>query len=307
MKTLLIGNFGAGNVGDELILSAALEQYPDSIVMTSNPEASHIFTNKDFDTVQFFPTGLRSFFRFLFFASYREDIFSLRNEVFQVVFAGGGLFAIRFRACLLWSLIFWWVKKVLPGIPVRFEYQGIDSHLEFLNKKIVQFVFRRVDFVSVRDESSRMALKYFSEKLAENVGDRVSVFLSQKFPDRNFESLKKENIVLVNSIKPFAWHDFYLRFQSRYKDMADFLFVFVAFEAQDLSCVPQDFVGKVLYPQTQNQIFELFKTARYGVGERFHFLLMSEFFCTSKKSFCLREPYAEKVLSFVKEKGIEKV
>ena len=60
MKTLLVGNFGADNVGDELILLAALEVYPESLVMTSNPEFSQTFTERTFETISMTPTGFRS-------------------------------------------------------------------------------------------------------------------------------------------------------------------------------------------------------------------------------------------------------
>ena len=58
VRTLLIGSFGAGNIGDEMILLAALEAYPKSLVMTADKDASATFLAREIQTVQPFPIGL---------------------------------------------------------------------------------------------------------------------------------------------------------------------------------------------------------------------------------------------------------
>lgn len=76
-KTLLIGNFGSGNIGDELILNFSLEKYEkdDVVVMTNEKVFSQEFTEKQFETIPFFPTGVRSFFSFIFDKKAKKDFF----------------------------------------------------------------------------------------------------------------------------------------------------------------------------------------------------------------------------------------
>ena len=102
MKTLLVGNFGARNVGDEMILASALERYPDAVVATADAEFSTRFQEKKFQTVLPFPTGLRSWIRFLSHpeATMRE----LKGTIDTIVFPGGGLLAIKDKA--------WWIKDI---------------------------------------------------------------------------------------------------------------------------------------------------------------------------------------------------
>ena len=294
MKTLLIGNFGARNVGDELILAAALEDYPDAIVMTADSEFSQNFCEKKFDTVPPFPTGLRSFLQFLFFKKYRSQLFSLRGQIEKVVFSGGGLFAIKFRAYLIWGITFLWIQKLFPKTKIIFEHQGVDKPKGWLNKKIVQYVFSRIDKISVRDQESANILGELGIQNVEISEDLVATFLRKKFPERNFQ---KQKIILLNARAPFDTALIEDRF-SQYKK------IFVAFEPSDARHVPKNFDGKIIFPHTAKETFELFQMAEIAIGQRLHFLILAEFFYGTNHTFALGKPYSETVENFAQKKGI---
>ncbi len=303
-KTLLIGNFGAGNIGDELILSSALENYPNSIVMTNDGESSSQFVEKKIETVPFFPTGIRSAIRFLFSSSYRKKLFNLRNQIDQVIFPGGGLFAIRFRACFLWWLVFLWTQKTLKDARISFEHQGIDQKLGWGSRILTRYVLSRVGNISVRDEASQIAVKQLIGKNVQNQGDRVSRFLSSHFPQRNFQ---KENLILINSLSEWSFSHIQKKLIEKqiFHSNNEIEYIFIAFQKSDTQHVPEDFPGKVAFPQTQTQLFNLFQKASFVIGERFHSILLGEFFCGAERTFTLRKPYSEKVWSFMKHKNIE--
>lgn len=302
-KTLLVGNFGAGNVGDELILASALEQSPEAVVMTSDAEASRQFCGKEFETVPFPPTGLRTLVRYLFSPAYRRSFGALRGQIDQVVFPGGGLFAIRPRACWIWAVVFWWVQRIVVNkgaspLVIKFEHQGVDRHLTWFGRRLAAYALGRADEVTVRDEASGEAVQALVGKEVEVVGDRVAVnFQSSIF---NLQSEKKEKVVLVNALSSFDFTSIQHRFPEHQ-------LVFVAFAGSDLDFVPEGFAGEVVFPKNKQAVFELFEKAEYAVGERLHFLICGTHFCGAEKTFTLKAPYSEKVESWSKKKNLTKL
>ena len=292
MKVLLIGNFGSGNIGDELILASSLRDYPDALVMTADAGFSQKFCGKNFQTIPFPPTGVRSAWRYIFSSRYRKALASA-NDISKVVFPGGGLFAIKFRACFLWWMVFLWAKKL--GCPVELLHQGVDEHLGFFSRLNTKFVLSNADKVTVRDDGSVRAVKALCGKNVENEEDKVNGEWRMKN-----EELRKGKIVLINARAKCSLGNLEGRFSGFQK-------IFVAFDRSDLKCVPENFKGEVVYPETEKQVFELFEKAEYAVGERLHFLLLGAHFCGADKTFALREPYAEKVKNFCEEKGIPKL
>lgn len=285
MKTLLIGNFGSGNIGDELILSQALEKHPEVVVMTVNGEFSQEFCGRKLETIPFPPTGLRSGLHYLFSAGYRRELNSIVGKVDKVVFPGGGLFAIKFRACLLWFLVFVWARKL--KCPIEFTHQGVDESLGIFSRILTRFVLSRSDKITVRDEVSVRSVRNLCGKNVENRGDLVQEIKTEV-------SSPKEKLILVNARSKFALDNLNKRF-------GDYKKIFVAFDKTD-----QKFASnlEVIYPQTRREVLDLFRKAEYVVGERLHFLILGEIFCGSDKTFVLQEPYAEKVQSFCSDKGI---
>ncbi len=300
-KTLLIGNFGAKNLGDELILAFALENEKNNvIIMTVSGDFSQHFCEKSFQTVSFFPTGFRSFYRFLTNKSYRKEILLLREEVEEIVFPGGGLFAISFRAVWLWFIVFLWVKYLFKEKKVRFEYQGIDANLGFFSRFLIKQVFSRVERVSVRDEVSAQAIESLSINGLKIKIEEDLVFEQLRERTGVNEEVEKTPILLLNALSEFSidkWEDIEYKFSKLEK-------VFVCFDPKDKQFLPEGFSGRILFPKTKTDLFKLFVQAKTVIGERLHFLILGQYFCGSKQTFSLKDPYSQKVKNFCREKNI---
>jgi len=297
-KTLLVGNFGAKNLGDEMILSNTLELHPNSVVMTSDAETSQMFCETKFETVSFPPTGFRSLLSYWTNRNYRQKVQRLSKlDIRTVIFPGGGLFAIKFQAVWLWFVVFCWLKKLLPQAEFRFEHQGIDQDLSWLSRKLMKRVFAQADFISVRDVSSAEALEKMQipKSKIKIKEDRVLEHLREKRGERR----EKQKIVLLNALSNFSFADI----KNKYPD---YEFKFVCFDPKDQNFVPQDFVGVVVVPKTRTELLNLFSSAEIVIGERLHVLILGLCFCGSKKTFTLKEPYAEKVSSLCEKEGITK-
>lgn len=297
-KTLLIGNFGSANIGDELILNFSLEKYKKEnvIVMTNDSSFSQKFTEKNFETISFFPTGFRSFFCFLFENKGKKEILSLRNKLSKIVFSGGGLFAIKFRAVFLWFVVFQWVRFLFKDAKIIFEYQGVDARLGFLSRFLMKKVFLLADEISVRDENSGKALDLLGIENYEIIQDLVHLNLNKC---EKLESQKKEKIVLLNALSVFSEQ----RLEKIYLKFADYRVIFVCFDPVDRTFFPSTF-GDVVEPKTKTEVFDLFASAEFCIGERLHFLILANAFCGAQNTFLLKSSYSEKVDSFCNEFGI---
>jgi len=293
MKTLLVGNFGAQNIGDELILLAALEDYPDATVMTADEIWTNGFCEKEFSTLPFPPTAFRSLTRYIFSKSYRQELKAL-TSFDQIVFAGGGLFAIRLRACLLWYLVFRWLKRVNPTAEFRFEYQGIDVNLSWLGRWFAKQTFKKADSISVRDEISGRALRACGMANFIKATDRV---LAASWHWREADAVKP--LLLVNALKPITQP----QLTKLHQAAASLELVFVAFQHSDLDFVPPNWPGRIIFPPNYTELFQLFDQAEIALGERLHFLITATKIIGPQATKLLRPPYSEKVYSFQAELG----
>ncbi len=294
MKTLLIGNFGAKNLGDELILNAALEKYPNSIVMTNDPEFSQTFCERKFETIGFFPTGFRSLWKYF---KNRKSHSELKDEIEQVVFPGGGLFAIKFRAVWIWYMIFWWTRFKFRGKPIIFECQGVDQNLGGVSKFMVRSVFKRAKSVSVRDPESAEVLNYLVIKNVKIEEDAVAKFMKTQ----KWGAGGKSKLVLINALSKVnekKWHKIIDKYDGYRR-------IFIAFQNKDERRMPKELEREFVFPTCKTELFTLFEKAEVVIGERFHVLVLGEYFCGAKHTYMLKAPYSEKVANFVKMKGIQ--
>ncbi|NCP67595.1 hypothetical protein GW756_04980 [bacterium] len=293
MKTLLVGNFGAQNIGDELILLSALQAYPKAVVMTADAELSQTFCETTFKTVLFPPTAFRSFARYFTSKKYRKAVAALKNFD-EIVFVGGGLFAIKLRACVLWFLVFRWLKHFNPTAEFRFENQGIDKQMSSLSRWFTKSALSKADFISVRDVPSLQALSALEINEITLTGDRVELAqLAWKKTSANTES------ILVNALAPLETKLLKrLEKKAQGKDL-----VFVAFQHSDLNFVPENWSGRFEFPQTKTELFNLFDKADLMVGERLHSLILATKILDPASVKLLRAPYSEKVTSFADKFG----
>lgn len=156
---LLLGNYGAKNIGDEAILASLLvyaqKHYnsPKLSVLTDNHDyvQHHIVKDKGL-CYPLFPTGLRSCITYLL-PSLRQ-----RKELRDAkvtLFGGGGLFTdnVSILAVLLWTVQFLYVRYFL-GTPVIIMAQSIGPLKSPLARALTQWVMAQAKEVHLRDHLS---------------------------------------------------------------------------------------------------------------------------------------------------------
>lgn len=143
MRILLIGNYGAGNLGDELLREALERELSGVHVVTvsASPRKGEIHR---------LPMGLRSL---LTTAWWR--IFTELGRADAVVFGGGTLFTDceSFKAPILWSLHAAAARAFKK--PVCLSYQGLGPLRTHLGKVLSSRVIRKAAFLSLRDGRSK--------------------------------------------------------------------------------------------------------------------------------------------------------
>jgi len=142
---LLIGNYGAGNLGDEALKEYFLREFSGVRwqVISAHPESGELPR---------LPGGFRSLF-----TSWWRTIGAYGNAD-GIVFGGGTLFTDleSVSACLIW----WWHALIarLFRKPLILAFQGVGPFRTGVGEWLARWVFRRATFISVRDEASRSRL-----------------------------------------------------------------------------------------------------------------------------------------------------
>ncbi len=307
-KVLLVGNFGSRNVGDEIILWTALQKYPEAVVMTADIDFSRRFLQSssadkaELERVVFippFPTGIRSFLKFMFFPKSREIYKNLKID--KIIFPGGGLLAIKLRAYIIWGITVWWLRKYFPSAEIIFEHQGIDKTSCLLKKAIIKQVFKHSNKISVRDEISRGFLQNLHIEAVED-SDRVEKFLNSTELELPKIQTRK-NLVLINACRENS---------AKFSDLCTpenlpqgTAAAFICFDPLDAKYVPRNFKGQIIFPDTVEETFKLFQRARMAIGQRLHFLILANHFCGAKNTFTLGKPYSQKVENFAEKYQIK--
>jgi len=161
MKLAIIGNYGANNLGDELILEGLLKTVrgikpaAGITVLSANPKQ----TSEKFDikSVRKFPAGFRSIFTYLFNGQLSKTIKAVKKADF-VIIGGGGLFDdSTFKAVWIWTVqaaVAYLLKK-----KVIMYGQSIKPLRSKLAQKCVRKLFKKAKFIAVRDEDSKKVIK----------------------------------------------------------------------------------------------------------------------------------------------------
>lgn len=142
MHFLLLGNYGVGNLGDELLRGYFLQRFPEVqwTVVSASPQAGE---------VPRLPFGVRSLFMTPWWRTLRA-LWMCDG----VVFGGGSLFTDveSVYACLLWRWHALWAQ--LLGKPVLLAFQGIGPFRTRVGERCARAVCRSAVFISVRDRVS---------------------------------------------------------------------------------------------------------------------------------------------------------
>lgn len=191
MKALLIGNYGAGNLGDDALHARFLSRFPhiDWTVVSARPGPTELPR---------LPGGIRS----LLSLRWLKTLRALR-QTDMVVFGGGTLLTDieSVHACFLW----WLHARVanLYGKPVLFAGQGVGPFRTRRGEALARSALRTAIVLSVRDIASyhRIESWQLNTKIVQ-----TDDAIYEEIIKRNFERSQKVFIIIPrgNSPKSFV-------------------------------------------------------------------------------------------------------
>lgn len=182
-KVLLVGNYGVGNIGDDMLMQSSIDQIIElgaeyTVACPGNVEGS----------VSIPPAGIRSFLSFKWLSFFRS-----LKECDVVVFGGGGLLNPEEKM----SLLIWGQIIVMASIYKK-EVVMIGQSFSKVDK-VVEFLLEMVDAISVRDSYSMKILKEYYEGELFKVHD-----LAWKL---DVESKKKTKDKIALNLRPYKYVD----------------------------------------------------------------------------------------------------
>lgn len=163
MKIVIAGNYGAKNLGDEMILEGILEVLkivaPEAkiTVLSGNPEETK--EKYQINSVPKYPAGIRSFIKSLFNKKTDKAV----KECDFFILGGGGLFGnLSFKANIIWGIQA--QKAYHNNKPVIIYGQSVELPKDIFQKFIVRNIFKKAAMIVVRDDESKKVLKVLGIK-----------------------------------------------------------------------------------------------------------------------------------------------
>lgn len=157
MKALLVGYYGAGNLGDEILLAACLKFLSECTsvssvcVLSENPEK----TSEQFSE-RFFKREFKALNKFLI-----HDLLLGISECDSVIFGGGSIFqsVTSFKSLFYYSCVLLWAKLLRKKIILL--SQGIGPFKHIFSEYLAKMCFRSANFVGLREGEGNL---YFAKK-----------------------------------------------------------------------------------------------------------------------------------------------
>ncbi len=191
MKIVVAGNYGAQNLGDEMILEGLLAVLGNAApnaeitVLSGNPEETR--TKYNIEALPKFPSGIRSWISSIGKRSATEEAV---KECDYFILGGGGLFGgPEMRGNFVWASQ---IKKAYQyKKPVLMLGQSVGKPRNFIEKRLIKDVFRDAKFISVREENSKNVL--------ENLGIRKTIRVHPDFAFKTqvAKKLEEKNILVA--------------------------------------------------------------------------------------------------------------
>ncbi|MDA1061015.1 MAG: polysaccharide pyruvyl transferase family protein [bacterium] len=275
MKIVVCGNYGAGNLGDEMILGGLLETLksidPNAEITVLSGKPSETSKIHKVKSVEKFPAGIRSFFTNT--SKTKEAL----KECDYFILGGGGLFgSLTFNANFIWGMQAF--RAYLYKKPVLMLGQSIGKLKGLTRKLIVKRIFKKSELIVVRDPESKSRLRSLGIKKNISVAPDFAFCSKAKVLD----TTEKKAVIALRQMDYIS-----LLFK---KQIANFLDELVEFgwkvklvdfqkgELQD-SKLNEDVISMMVRPQkvkhikSQNKILEEFSRANFVLGMRLHSII----------------------------------
>ncbi len=192
-KLLIIGNYGAGNLGDDAILGGILTQlkllgFDGLVSVTHGGISTSTDIYRGLKKVPFYPAGLRSRLN----GRLRKEAAQAFRSADMAILGGGALFtdAESWKAPYIW---YRQAKACLRfGVPYVCYAQSVGPLHSCLARRLARFVFSRAESVHVRDTASAQELKVLGiESVLISTDSALPYLLEHRSP-----SIQKEKILL---------------------------------------------------------------------------------------------------------------
>jgi len=310
MKIVISGNYGAHNIGDELILEGILtairriKPAADIIVLSEKPcETKNKY---EINCLKKFPAGIRSFFTRLLNGDFKKTSQAVKDCDFFLL-GGGGLFDGK----SLKGMIIWAVQAAAAyhyKKPVILYAQSISSTDSKLKKWIIKKIFRKASFIAVRDENSKEILKEIIP------GKPIHTMPDMIFRIENLEKKNNTQDTILICPKKIEWMREELK--NAIVEFANKLIQenkrveFLAFAKEDQEYL-EEIADKITrrdkieihgFSENKNDIFEIFKEADFVLGMRLHSVLTA----ISSKTPFIGINYNPKVKNALESMNLEK-
>ncbi|MBT4456598.1 hypothetical protein HOC54_05660 [Candidatus Peregrinibacteria bacterium] len=312
MKFGIIGNYGASNVGDELILEGLLATIRKSkpaaeiVVLSANP--SHTREKFEVKSVHKFPAGPRSIFSYLLNGNFKKTKAQIK-ECDYVIVGGGGLFDdSSFKAIWIWTVQTYMAYSLKKKVIMY--GQSIKEPRSSLTKKIIKKLFKKSSFVAVRDEDSKRIIKKLIRGKKVHLMPDLLFFLQPKF-----KQAKENKIILCLRDQPGKPQDFdkNLAKSKNYliqKDEA-LQIDFLPFEKDSDERYHEQIIEKIAekgrvqtrdFTEKRHKIEKLFSESKMVIGVRLHSVLMA----INTETPFIAINYNPKVRNLLKTLGLSK-
>ncbi len=148
MSFMLLGNYGAGNIGDEALKNFFLTEFREVSwnIVSASPSSPAELPR--------LPAGVRSFF----LTSWWKTVRAIARSR-GIVYGGGTLFSDveSLSACCMWAS--YACIAVLFRKPIFLAFQGVGPFRTKLGERIASFVYQHAVWISMRDELSLHRVK----------------------------------------------------------------------------------------------------------------------------------------------------
>lgn len=318
MRTIvLLGNFGATNIGDEALLESLLhlfrsEEKSDTLrlhVMTSNPTDTLKRYEERYQITAspLFPVGFRTLYR------YPQAIHALKKlgKVDHVIFGGGGLFTDHPSA---YPVILWWVQmqglRLVTRAPIHIVGQSFGPLTKKATRLIKKQILRQASHIVVRDTSSvALAKEILPQKATLHLPDLAFFYPKSEGPQEEHTDFR-----VAISLRPWgdtaAWIDTLATWVQEYNQPMDIRLIpmqttreedvsILSALREKLHILPQVQV-RIQYVTSFAELELLLRTCQLAIGQRLHFLICSLLAGVPAVGIA----YSEKVRSLLEESGV---
>ncbi len=298
---LIIGNYGAGNLGDDAILGGILRDlkeisYKGEIMIMHGGVVSSDKIYQDYKKVPFIPAGIRSRFNF----KQKNAAIAAIKRADMVIFGGGGLFvdSESWKAPYIWYKQAEWCRKL--NTTYICYAQSIGPLKYKISKYWARKTFRFAKDILMRDEQSLMQINKWGIDKAIQGTDPAFSYLA------TLPKLQKTNDLLI-SIRNWGSFSIHRAFDiikpiCEFAEKNDLKPLLLSMdmatndEKTDLKSLGLD----ILTPNSVEEAFQAISKASLVVAMRLHVNIFALF----AESPLISLSYSSKVKSFLKSLGL---